>query len=71
MSRPEKPKRAHEIFFAPAVLALVSLVGLVFALLVDGPADALAWAPIGAPIAVIAWAWVARRTWPAGRGKQG
>ena len=67
MSRPAGVRGAREIFLAPAVLGLVSLAGLVFALVVDGPADALAWFGIGAPLAVIAWAWKTRRTWPAAR----
>lgn len=50
-----------KILFAPGVLALVSLAGLVLALLVDGPLDALMWPAIGAPLAVIAWALARRR----------
>jgi hypothetical protein len=67
MSRPQAARRIREIFFAPAVLGVVSLAGLIFALLVDGPAEALAWISVGTPIAAIVWAWTRRRTWPAAR----
>ncbi len=48
-------------FTAPAVLAAVSLLGLISALLGDGVFDVVAWLAAGAPAAVIAWAIVARR----------
>ena len=53
-------KRAST-FTAPAVLAAMSLLGLISALLGDGVFDVVAWLAAGAPAAVIAWAIVARR----------
>jgi hypothetical protein len=69
MSR-QTVRRGREIFFVPTLLGLVSLAGLIFALVVDGPGDALAWLGIGAPLAAIVWAWFARRTWPAERARK-
>lgn len=62
MSVDRRQRSAREIFAAPAVLAAASLAGLIFALLVDGPPDAIAWIGIGAPVAVIAWALAKRRS---------
>lgn len=45
------------IFRIPLLLAAVSLVGLVSALLGDGLWDALSWAALTLPLAVIAWFW--------------
>jgi hypothetical protein len=43
-------------FRAPLVLAVVSLLGLIAALLVDGPVDILWSLAVAVPLAVIAWA---------------
>jgi len=39
----------------PLVLAVLSLVGLVAALLADGPWDTLSWVALAVPVAVSAW----------------
>ncbi len=44
------------IFAAPLALGLLGLVGLLSALTGDGWRDALSWAALGAPVAVLAWA---------------
>ncbi len=49
------------IWFAPFVLAIASMLGLVSALLGDGAYDRLAWLGLGAPVASIAWALAWRR----------
>jgi hypothetical protein len=49
------------IFFMPLVLGLSSTVGLVSALLADGVWDGLSWVALGAPVAVVLWAWRYRR----------
>lgn len=49
------------VFAVPAVLAAVSIVGLVAALLGDGPLDAVSWAGLGIPVAAIGWALARRR----------
>jgi hypothetical protein len=49
-------QRPPRIFAVPAVLAVVSLVGLVSALLGDDIWDALSWLALTAPLAVAAWA---------------
>ena len=46
---------------APALLALLSLFGLVAALLADGVWDLLSWTALGIPVAVCAWYALRRR----------
>lgn len=43
------------IWRAPLALALLSLFGLVAALLADGVWDLLSWSALGVPVAVCAW----------------
>jgi hypothetical protein len=43
------------IWAAPLVLAVVSAVGLVSALLADGVADVLAWLSLGLPVFAVGW----------------
>jgi hypothetical protein len=50
----------RRIFLAPALIALASLVGLVAALLGNGPYDWLSWFGLGLPVAVVAWFWMTR-----------
>ena len=45
-----------QIWRWPLLLGLLSLVGLVAALVADGPGDALSWAALGVPAGVCAWA---------------
>lgn len=49
------------IFAVPLVVALLSLIGLVGALLGDGVWDGIGWLGLGACIAVTIWALIARR----------
>jgi hypothetical protein len=46
---------AVRIFAIPTVMAITSAVGLISALVGDGPWDALSWVTLGAPLAVLAW----------------
>lgn len=50
-----------KIFGWPVLLALVSAVGLLGALLGDGPWDWLSWGCLFAPLAVLAWVLATRR----------
>ncbi len=59
MSRKDLPYRA--IFGAPLVIAVLSLVGLVGALLDDGAWDALGAALLAVGIGAAAWALAMRR----------
>lgn len=43
------------VFAMPLLLALVSCVGLLSALLADGVWDAVSWIALGLPVAVIFW----------------
>lgn len=58
MSGPVKPPRSP--FVVPAWIALVSLVGLVSALVGDGVFDALSWLVFSALLALTARAWLRR-----------
>lgn len=44
-------------YILPTVVAVVSGVGLIFALLGDGIWDALSWLAVGLPVAIAAWVW--------------
>lgn len=45
-------------FRAPLAIAAVTLVGLISALVGDGVWDALSWAALALPLAVIAFYWL-------------
>jgi hypothetical protein len=53
--RPSAGMRFGQVFGVPVLLALVSVVGLLSALLGDGVWDAVSWVGLGALIAVIGW----------------
>jgi len=57
----DRPLTSRQIFQIPALLALVSLAGLISALLGAGWWDILSWLTLGLPVAAIAWAFAARR----------
>lgn len=58
---PARRQTAAQIFAIPALLALLSLVGLVSALMGDGARDFLSWLGLAAPVMVTLWALRARR----------
>jgi hypothetical protein len=49
------------IFAIPAIVAALSLFGLVAALIGDGVWDVVGWLTLGVSIVVLVWALVARR----------
>lgn len=49
-----------EIFVWPLVVGVLSLIGLVAALIGDGLWDAVSWATLLPPVAVVIWAWTRR-----------
>jgi hypothetical protein len=59
----KRPKRQSlgAIFLVPAVLAVLTCVGLVSALLGDDLWDGLSWLTLSVPIAVVAWYALVRR----------
>ncbi len=61
MNRPILQAPATATLMVPAVLFVVSLAGLIWALLVDGRQDAVATLAVAAPLAAIVWAMVYRR----------
>lgn len=53
----KSPSSFRRIWAAPIIIALVSLVGLVAALLGDDLNDWVSWIALTTPLAVLAWAW--------------
>ncbi len=51
----------RRIWLAPLVIAIVSLAGLISALLGDGIEDAVSWVGLGVPVVVIVWARLRRK----------
>ena len=62
-----RPKRQSlgAIFLVPAILAALTCVGLVSALLGDDLWDGLSWLTLSVPIAVVVWYALVRRRTPA------
>ncbi|MFD0987380.1 hypothetical protein [Methyloligella solikamskensis] len=48
-------KTLGEIFFLPTVIGILSLIGLIAALVGDGVWDAVSWASLGIPVIVTVW----------------
>lgn len=44
-----------QIFFAPIWIGLLSIIGLIAALVGDGPYDALSWLGLGIPVVLSIW----------------
>lgn len=61
-----RERSPYEIFGAPLVIGLLSVVGLVAALLGDGLWDVVSWLAFGVPIVLMAWF-----AWPAGEAGPG
>ncbi len=56
VAKPQVPvKPLHQVFAVPALLAGISLIGLLSALLADGVWDALSWLALGGVVAVALW----------------
>lgn len=53
-----KPLGLWAIFAAPLLIGLLSLVGLIAALLGDGAWDVAGWLGLAAPLATLVWALV-------------
>jgi hypothetical protein len=52
----------RHVWAAPLAIALVSVIGLVAALLGDGLNDWISWIGLTIPLAVLLWAYLRRRT---------
>jgi hypothetical protein len=50
-------KTVGQVFWVPTLLALISIVGLLSALLGDGLFDLLSWLTLAVPIVVALWYW--------------
>jgi hypothetical protein len=67
MSEPDlrNSSRFAKVFGVPALLAVLTLLGLLVALFDDGLLDAFAWCALALPVAVVPWAMLkARRAAP-------
>lgn len=63
MTKSKCRARSHwEVFAAPLIMGVLSLIGLVSALAGDGPADWLSWATLAVPLMAVGWAMRRRRT---------
>ncbi|MBK3731959.1 hypothetical protein FBZ83_104187 [Azospirillum brasilense] len=58
---PRAPFRPLAVFGIPTVIALVTAVGLVAALLDDGVVDAVSWAALSVPVLTTVWCWRKRK----------
>ena len=54
-------KTPWQIFATPTLIALLSLVGLLAALLGNGVFDWVSWVGLAAPVVIVGWAMKARR----------
>lgn len=50
------------VFAAPVLLAAATIFGLLAALLWAKSGQYVAWVTVGAPVAVVGWVWVRRRS---------
>ncbi|MEP1896482.1 hypothetical protein [Alloalcanivorax venustensis] len=61
-SQPVKARKTPwQIFATPTLIALLSLVGLLAALLGNGVFDWVSWVGLAAPVVIVGWAMKARR----------
>lgn len=52
----KNPRRTlWQIFRAPLGIGVLSIIGLIAALVGDGPFDALSWLGLGIPVALTLW----------------
>jgi hypothetical protein len=56
-----KPSSLRRVFVLPGLIALVSLIGLISALLGDGLNDWISWIGLSVPLAALLWARLRRR----------
>lgn len=56
-ARTAQAQSASEVFRVPAVLGLLTVAGLVSALVGDEGWDLVSWLTLAGPILVIGWAW--------------
>ena len=50
------------VFAAPILLAAAAIIGLLAALLWGTVGQYVAWVTVGAPVLVVSWVWVRRRS---------
>lgn len=60
MLRDRASTTVRQMWQTPSIVALITLIGLVAALVGDGWHDALSWAALSIPVIVIGWKWTRR-----------
>ena len=56
----DRPRLWIRVFGAPILLAVVTVAGLLAALMWSDHGRYVAWMTVGAPLAVVLWAWLRR-----------
>jgi len=56
MSGARKKGNLRHVFAIPLAIAIISLAGLISALIGDGPLDVTSWVALGLPVVVVLWA---------------
>lgn len=60
LARKTRRRNFQQIFGIPIAVGVVSTIGLVAALVGDGPLDAVSWTTLAVPLAIILWAFARR-----------
>jgi hypothetical protein len=60
MNGVRKKGNLRQVFAIPLAIALISLAGLISALIGDGPLDVTSWLALGLPIVIALWACLRR-----------
>ena len=60
-TKPRSVRPARRPLAIPFAIAAVSAVGLLAALLGDGLLNLVSWLALALPLAIIVWAWMAKR----------
>jgi hypothetical protein len=63
----ERARLWIRVFAAPVLLAAATITGLLAALLLGKVGRYVAWVTVGAPVMVVVWVWVRRRTKKSGQ----
>jgi hypothetical protein len=57
----DRPPRWTHVFGAPIIIAVLTMCGLLAALLLGDVGRYFSWLAVAAPVAIVAWAWLRLR----------